>query len=72
MLRKLITLAAAAGLAKKAYDTWRERKSSDEEREALEAMARDILPEAGDTERKPARKSPRAGGRRRSDGPSAD
>lgn len=62
MLRKLITLAATAGMAKKAWDAYQERK-------ALDAIAAGIQPQ-GDAGRKPARKSATRG-RRRSEGPDA-
>ena len=60
MLRKLITLAAAGGLAKKAYDMMKERRA---EQQMLDAMAQDI---------KPPRKGGATRNRKRSEGPSAD
>jgi hypothetical protein len=67
MLRKLVTLAVTGGLAKKAFDMYRERhaRADAEEKAMLAKMAEQIEPAAA----KPARKAPRRG--RRGDAPHA-
>ena len=67
MIGKLIKLAVTTGLAKKAYDMYREKQA---EKRALDAMAAQIQPQAGDTSAKPARKQSTRR-RRKADAPAA-